>query len=287
MKRITFLFLICILSACNQKQNDQDSLKLETTNVNQLVSAIDQLPVNELVNKVEVDSFGNTIDTVSKELIKYYDNDKVAYFHKTSYTNGDELILEQYLIPNGEFILMKTSSPKFNYAQTIISDIDSTGLILGLTMFFVDNESTDTIDVNYDYDFNRLNEREKLIISTEKDTINVNHHIYFKNNQPVREYNIVNSDTTSISSSVYVKDVLKESVSEDFSNGNLRRRIESYYNKSGKIVSGSIYFFPNGEQVKNQESTYKYDSENRLKSITEKTLPYIETRFFKMEYIKK
>lgn len=287
MKRITFLFLICILSACNPKQNDQDSLKLETTDVNQLVSEIDQLPVKELVNKIEVDSFGNTIDTVSKELIKYYEKDKVAYSHRTSYTNGDELILEQYFIPNGEFILMKTSSPKFNYAQTIISDIDSTGLILGLTMFFVDNESTDTINLNYDYEFNRLNERKKLIARTEKDTVQAYFHRYFENDNPVREYEIINNDTTSITSSVFVKDVLKESVIKNFSNGNLRRRFESYYNKSGKIVSGSIYIFPNGEQVKNQEFTYKYDSENRLKSITEETFPGNEKKYYRMEYVMK
>jgi hypothetical protein len=110
MKRITFLLLVCTLSECNQKQNDQDTFKLETTNVNQLISEIDQLPVNELIYQIELDNNGNTIDTVSKELIKYYNEDKVAYSHKTSQANGDELIVEQYLIPNGEFIFKKINS---------------------------------------------------------------------------------------------------------------------------------------------------------------------------------
>jgi hypothetical protein len=154
-------------------------------------------------------------------------------------------------------------------------------------MFFEDNESTDTIDLNYEYEFNRLNEREKLIVSTEKDTLKAYYHIYYENDKAVREYDIINNDTTAISSSVYVKDVLKESISENFYNGNLSRKDESYYNKDGKIISRSIYNFPNGKQIKNQEYTYKYDQNNRLKSIEVKTLPKNETEFYKMEYVKK
>ncbi len=273
--------------SCQDRKTNEEPLMLSTTDIKELMAEINLMPIHEIEYQIEIDKKGNTIDTTSKKLVKYYPKNKIAYSHSTRYSNDDEYVVEQYFIPNSEFIYNKTSSRKLNFTQSVIPEIDSTGLVLGLTMYYEADKKADTIAINYNYTFNKINERERLIIGAERDTMSVSHYIHYKNNQAVREYDIANNDTTSIGYSVYKKGVITESVYENLYDGHLRRRKESYYNKDGNLVSSSIYNYPKGEKLKSQEFTYKYDKDKRLNFIEEKTPPKDVIHYYKFEYVKK
>lgn len=286
MKTTCLLFLICVFSSCKQSQSKDELLNLHTTNIKQLMLEIDSMPIVEIEYQIEVDGKDNTIDTTSKKINKFYQDDKIAYSHNTRYSNDNIFSFEQYFIPNGEFIYQRTSSKEKNYNQIALAEIDSNGLVLGLTMVFEDNNSTDTIIIDYDYTFNNLNQREKLVVGAKKEGMNLHHYIHYKDNQAIREYDLANGDTTALSYNEYHKGVQTKSTQYNYYKGQLSRSKESQFNKDGNIILNIVNIYHKGEKEKTEEFTYKYNKEKRLSSFKVENITEKKTRYYKMLYVK-
>lgn len=270
--KIIYFLLLFVMIACQNTSNNEEAIKLATTDINQLMSQIDEIPLHEIEYQVEIDDKGNAIDTTSKVLLKYYNKDKIAYSHRTRYSDGGERLAEQYFIINGEFIYQKSSSSQSYFSQISIPEIDSTGLVLSLDLYLKDNDKADTISISYDYKFNSKNEREKLIIKPQRDSLDMYMCILYEDDKVVHQYEIANNDTASSSITSYKNGLETQIISEYFSKNKVHMRKEVYFNGDEKMVSNCIYNYPQGKKELTQEFTYKYDTDKRLKSITNHSL---------------
>jgi len=274
---LSVLLLVVIVFGC--ENNTKSNLEL--------INQIDSIKNVTVTYKLEVDSEGSFLDSVSIEKKKVSDSQKVVYEENKIFKGDGFIKIINYYSDNENLIYSKTYSNELGIIS--ISEFwENDSLITkGQSIGFKNNIAKDTISIDYNYIFNPNNLLENLNISSkllnEKEYGNLTSINYDENGRVTSEYLIQKNDTLRETNYKYEQDNLKVKSIIDYNEG-LLRVLE--YDKNGYIVQEELFKESLESIVKTMEQHYTTDSKGQILKIDIVALPSGIKKFYIFKRVK-
>jgi hypothetical protein len=271
--RIVEILILCFLVVGCSPNEYVDNKKMR--------ASIDSLEISEIITEVETDSLGNLLDTISLTYLKYDDEKRKRYKARKYRYKDRELTLKDYYKPN-EDLFYRESFNDEGESESIFETISNrTGRVVKAIQINKEFDPIDTTIMNYTHSFHPNGKVKELVIKAYHEEVGKfnSRVIYDKNEAPLFEVIIMDSDTMSYQVWEYSNSKLYKSI---YTNYQIDTSKSIYYFGEGEqLIKEEEYNFKDGNYFKSKETNHSYDESNEKSESIEEDKTAKEVKYIK------
>ncbi len=246
-----------LLAACSPKEYFDNQ---------QMIKTIDAMPFSKRSMKMELDSMGNTVDTLFIAKLKYDEKGMQRYNERTFFFKNEQTTtVIQYYKDDEDLFYRETESGDDDFLRYETKSIID-GEIEGAIQIAQDGEEVDTTIITYEYQYHLNGKRKNLIVKTKSQKVGELYLTltYNLNERPSFETMIMEGDTLSFQTWEYENDLLSQMIICSYSEGSLEAKTVYTYGKEERLMEDIMFGLEDGDLVKTVETKYEYDEADDL-----------------------